>query len=144
MNCINYKNRYGDIFTFTKTEDGNILWQGPFEWVRCGYPNVYDKAYQAYLQDEPNHDHLLSLAEFKQVIHSYDFETALLSDIGKKYSSLLYSNKDVINMLDPSGGPYLCSCYNMGNIDESFEGMIIDEFKRVDEGYLIIIKKENE
>ena len=36
---IQYKNRYGDIFTFTKTEDGNILWQGNFEYIRYSYLN---------------------------------------------------------------------------------------------------------
>lgn len=142
MSCINYKNRYGDVFTFTKTEDGNIVWQGPFEWVRCGYPNVYDKAYQAYLQDEPNHDHLLNLEGFKKVIHFSDKGTLELSETGKKYSSLVYSNQDVIDMVDPSGGPFLNAWMNMGKFDSSFEGMVIDEFKSVPEGYLIIIKKE--
>tara|TARA_R110000772_G_scaffold55038_4_gene125621 strand:+ start:3951 stop:4319 length:369 start_codon:yes stop_codon:yes gene_type:complete len=31
-----YKNRYGDIYTFTKQEDGNVLMEGKFEWVRLG------------------------------------------------------------------------------------------------------------
>ena len=36
---IQYTNRYGDVFTFTRTEDGNILWQGNFEYVRYSYSN---------------------------------------------------------------------------------------------------------
>ncbi len=31
-----YRNRYGETFTFTKQEDGNVLWEGPFEYVRMG------------------------------------------------------------------------------------------------------------
>ena len=31
-----YKNRYGDVFTFTKQEDGNVLMEGKFEWMRAG------------------------------------------------------------------------------------------------------------
>ena len=26
-----YENRYGDVYTFTKQEDGNVLWEGNFE-----------------------------------------------------------------------------------------------------------------
>jgi hypothetical protein len=44
-------------------------------------------------------------------------------------------------MIDPSGGPYLHSGYDMGMFDESFKGMIAEEFKSVPEGYLIKIKK---
>lgn len=29
-----YKNRYGDIYTFTLQEDDNILWEGDFKWCR--------------------------------------------------------------------------------------------------------------
>ena len=29
-----YKNRYGDVFTFTKDDDHNILWEGNFEFCR--------------------------------------------------------------------------------------------------------------
>tara|TARA_R110000796_G_scaffold133705_1_gene249335 strand:+ start:48 stop:380 length:333 start_codon:yes stop_codon:yes gene_type:complete len=31
-----YTNRYGDVYTFTKQEDGNVLWEGPFEVIRAG------------------------------------------------------------------------------------------------------------
>ena len=41
---IEYKNRYGDVFTFTKQKDGSVLWEGNFEFARCGYPNVYKMA----------------------------------------------------------------------------------------------------
>ncbi len=44
-------------------------------------------------------------------------------------------------MVDPSGGPYMHSGYDMGMFDESFKGMIVKEFKSVPEGYLIIIEK---
>jgi hypothetical protein len=31
-----YRNRYGDIHTFTKQKDGNVLWEGDFEYIRSG------------------------------------------------------------------------------------------------------------
>jgi hypothetical protein len=33
---MNYTNRYGDVYTFTKQEDGNVLWEGKFEHMRAG------------------------------------------------------------------------------------------------------------
>jgi hypothetical protein len=44
-------------------------------------------------------------------------------------------------MIDASGGPYLHSGYDMGMFNESFKGMIVEEFKPAPEGYLLIIKK---
>jgi hypothetical protein len=44
-------------------------------------------------------------------------------------------------MIDPSGGPYLSAGQDMGGFSRSFNKMIIEEFKSVPEGYLIIIKK---
>ena len=31
-----YTNRYGDIYTFTKQDDGNVLWEGEFKHCRFG------------------------------------------------------------------------------------------------------------
>ena len=33
---MEYKNRYGDVYTFTKQEDGSVLMEGKFEWMRAG------------------------------------------------------------------------------------------------------------
>lgn len=33
---MEYRNRYGDVYTFTKQEDGNVLWEGDFEFMRSG------------------------------------------------------------------------------------------------------------
>lgn len=88
MSKIEYKNRYDDMFTFNKTEDGNILMEGPFTYMRIGC-----------------------------------------------------STASIITMIDPSGGPYLCEDRDMGYFDNSFKGMIIEQFKPTDKGYLIIIKK---
>jgi hypothetical protein len=140
MNCIKYKNRYGDVFTFTETEDGNVLWEGNFEYHRCSYPNVYMDAYQAYLNDEPHHDHLLTLNEFKEAIHEYDKETYESSALNKKYAALVYSDMKTIDMVDPSGGPYLSAGYDLGHLSDEFQGKVIQSFESVEKGYLIKIK----
>jgi hypothetical protein len=129
-----YTNRYGDKFTFTLLEDGNIQWGGNFEYVRTGYPNIYDEAYTAYQRDGGT----LTLEEFKEQIHAsiYDDKKQYLgqSEIGQKYSKLVYSNMDVMDMVDPSGGPYLSE--GMKILDKE-----IQEFKWNKEGFLIITKK---
>ena len=50
-NKIEFENRYRDIYTFSKTDGGDILFEGEFKWMRCGWPNVYDRAYEAYLKN---------------------------------------------------------------------------------------------
>lgn len=141
MTVVKYNNRYGDAFTFTKTEDGNILWEGNFEWCICGWPNNYDEAYSRYTEDGGT----LTLEEFKKEIHKaeYDSEGNYLGMSGyhKLYAHLIYSDKSIIDMVDPSGGPYLCENYGMEVFDKSFKGMFIQEFERTEIGYKIIIKK---
>lgn len=33
---VRYRNRYGDEYTFTKLENGDVLWEGDFEYMRSG------------------------------------------------------------------------------------------------------------
>ena len=140
MEKVEYSNRYNDVFTFSKTDDGNILFEGEFKWMRCSWPNVYDRAYEAYCMDIDD-DQVMTLGEFKTAVHEYDKETFKSTPLAKKYQGLVYSDTNKIDMIDPSGGPYMHSGYDMGMFDESFKGMIVEEFKSSPEGYLIIIKK---
>lgn len=128
-----YTNRYGDVFTFTPTEDGNILWEGNFKYLRCSWPNVYDDAYNEYKKDGGT----LSMKEFIEEIHEsiYDKNGRYVgpSEIGNLYRDLVYSDKDTISMVDPSGGPYLTR-------GMEFQGKVIDRFESVESGYKIILK----
>ena len=130
---IQIKNRYRDIYTFTKVEEG-ILWEGEFKWSRAGWPNNYDKAYEAYCNDEEDP---MPLDEFKDKVHSYNPNNFELRELGKKYVSLVHSD---LSMVDPSGGPYLTEGTDMRWINSVFEGMIIDYFVPHEKGYLIKIK----
>ena len=51
-----YENRYGDVFTFTKQEDGNVLWEGNFEFHRYGWPNNQDGTSNYNIIDEESND----------------------------------------------------------------------------------------
>lgn len=126
-----YSNRYGDKYTFTLLEDGNIQWDGEFRHCRMAWPNDYSKAYLAYL----NFGGEMNLKEFKEEVHRsiYDENDRYVGpcDIARVYGPLVKSNPDVISMVDPSGGPYLTE-------DMEFMGKIIKEFKSNETGFLII------
>jgi len=120
-------NRYGDEFVFTLLEDGNIQWEGNFQFVRMGWPNDYTQAFFEYVRDTGGG---INLEQFKELVHAYDDEKEEYV-IDRKYRELVGSRTGVINMVDPSGGPYLT---------EGMEimGKTIKEFKPNKEGYLII------
>ena len=42
--------------------------------------------------------------------------------------------------VDPSGGPFIQVGLDMGYIDESFDGQIVDGFEQTEKGYKILIK----
>jgi hypothetical protein len=134
---MEYTNRYGDKFTFEKTDDGHILWKGNFEYCRIGMPNDYTEAYNQYLHDNKHVQDLMSFNQFKDVVHEYDDETHKY--IYDKYIKLIKSIPDKISMVDPSGGPYLAEGMNLKLLDKSYNRMIIKEFEPHPEGYKIII-----
>lgn len=124
-----HTNRYGDVFTFTELEDGNIQMSGNFEYCRTGYANVYGPAYNQYEKDGGG----LSYTDFTKAVHDYDSEKG--EWVYPEYVKLVETDYDKINMLDPSGGPYLSAGMKlMGN-------RYIKEFKRNEDGWLIITEE---
>jgi len=138
MEKVVYKNRYGDIFTFELQEDGNILWSGNFEYCRFGMPNDYTRAYAEYLKDNIHIQSLMTLNQFKEVVHGWDDETHQY--FYDKYVRMVDSLRDEIDMIDPSGGCYISSGMDMGFLDKSFKGKIVKGFEKVGNGYKIIIQ----
>lgn len=139
-----YTNRYGDVYTFTKQEDGDVLWEGEFEHCRFGFPNVYKRAYQQYCKDTAAQGMLpMHIEDFKRDVHEMIYnenhEYVGPSGICAKYGHLVYSDTTSVNMVDPSGGPYLSTHTNLGERfdSEELKGLCISGFKRVDTGYMI-------
>ena len=130
---VEYINRYNDTFTFTLQEDGNILWEGEFEYCRFAWPNVYKDAYQAYRKDGGQ----MHIDEFKKAVHEYNNETFEYTPLAKQYGPLVYSDTKSICMVDPSGGPYISSGMDMGMFEDEFKGRIVSSFVDVETGYLI-------
>lgn len=132
-----YKNRYSDVFTFTEDDDHNILWEGNFEYCRIGMPNDYTKAYKEYLDDNSYSDHCMTLKQFKEEVHKYDDETHQYTY--DKYNRMVESLKDEIDMVDPSGGPYISRGMSLESF--GFKNYIVKDFKWVGTGYKIITEK---
>lgn len=134
---VTYINRYKDIYTFTPDNEGNILWEGPFEWCRIGWPNDYSKAYQQYFEDSdasPKIEFEAFKKEIEENFHNKDHFT-------HKYTMLVESNRNKIDMVDPSGGPYIKTGMDMGYFGKEFKGKIVEDFERVETGYKLLIKK---
>lgn len=130
-----YRNRYGDEYKFELMPNGNIMWTGKFEWCRWGVPNVYDKAYAKYQEDGGTE----SLLIFTKMVHEWDDEKDTYTETAKKYGQYVYSDNDTIDMVDPSGGPYIARGNDMGKyFSAEFAGKIVHSFKRHEEGYEIV------
>jgi len=125
---VNYRNRYGDEYTFTKQKDGTILWEGPFEHVRIGFPNVYKAAYQQFRKDGGQ----LNQHEFEEKVHEqiYDQDGNWLrkGPITEDYGSMVFSDTDNMNMVDPSGGPYIKQHMNLGQFGKELNGRCVSTF----------------
>ena len=132
---VKYENRYGDIHTFTLDEDKNVIWEGNFYHCRYSWPNVYKEAYQQYCKDVGSKgEHPMHIEEFKEEIHNYDPKTYKPSEIAEKYRSLVYSDTNTIDMVDPSGGPYMTSHLDLGSfLGEEFEGRCVRSFESLED-----------
>jgi hypothetical protein len=137
---MTYINRYGDAHHFDTMPNGNIKWTGNFEWHRCSWPNVYDKAYAQYVADGGTESELV----FKTLVHEWDNEAVSYTELAKKYMHLVYSDTESIDMVDPSGGPYIATGMDMGQFNEAFKGKKVTGFVplKSESGYEIVIKPE--
>jgi hypothetical protein len=130
-----YINRYKDTYIFTEDKNHDVLWKGNFEWCRFGMPNDYTRAYHAYCEDMGN---LLTMEEFKTAVHRYDDVKGeyVLSD---KYVKMVDCLKNEIEMVDPSGGPYISRGMRLDSF--GFKDYIVKDFKCIKSGYKIITEK---
>ena len=129
-----YKNRYKDEITFE--HKGNTVEMLGGSWFRYGWPNVYDRAYEKYVESalvdaglEGNQ--ILTQEEFEKILFITKDEDKYESNaLYKLFGKYIYSDTDTIDMVDPSGGPYITI------------GMNLKEFFRKDYQDLIITKIE--
>ena len=139
---VKYTNRYGDVYTFTKQEDGSVLWEGSFEHCRFGSSNDYKLAYQNYCKDVGSKGgHPMHIESFKEAIHEsvYDENDRYVgpSTIGKQYQKMVKSNP-WISMVDPSGGPFINEHSKLDIFGEELKGLCVQRFEPIETGYKII------
>lgn len=128
---MEYKNRYGDVFTFIELENGNIQWSGNFEYSRFGMPNDYSKAWEVFQKEYGGLDY----EEFKASVHTYDEEKR--EYVFKDLLPLITPRMGVINMVDASGGPFINQGMNMKLF--GLKG-IVKEFIENKDGYEIVVE----
>ena len=149
-----YTNRYRDAIVFERTNDNTVVMTGG-QYFRYGWPNKYDKAYEAYMEvveklEEPDYNLLVedveantirSFTETEFVVamenNLYDTETAKVNPTIKALWKHVYSDKDTIDMVDPSGGPYIKSGYDLKEMVGFPESFVIKSIKFGDNGSVI-------
>lgn len=135
---VDYKNRYGEIFTFTKISRYEILWEGPFKYTRCAYDNDYKDAFQRYVKDGGELELDMFIEEIHRSIFSGDTGKYIgPSEISRKYSSLVSVDFNSLYMVDPSGGPYIGKGSEMKNISKKFRNKIVQSIQPCQGGYLL-------
>jgi hypothetical protein len=98
-------------------------------------PNDYTRAYEEYCSEVQTP---MPLEEFKKAVHEYDPDIKEYR-LGYKYVSMVDTLTDEIDMIDPSGGPYITRGMPMDSF--GFKGYVVKDFKRIDTGYKIITEK---
>jgi hypothetical protein len=106
-------------------------------YFRYSWPNKYDVAYDKYLESAVVDAKLLGT----QMLTQEEFEKALYIDKGddsnwhknalyQLFGKYIYSDKDTIDMVDPSGGPYLTVGTNLKSFfGKDYENLIIESIE---------------
>lgn len=67
---MEYRNRYGDVYTFTKQEDGNVLWEGDFEFIRSG-DDFIDPSGGPYIRIGQMLSHIVYNDDFNVIVEGF-------------------------------------------------------------------------
>ena len=66
----NYRNRYGDNYKFTKQKDGNVLWEGDFEYIRAG-DDFIDPSGGPFIQIGQMLSHIIHDTDFNVIVEGF-------------------------------------------------------------------------
>ena len=122
-----YNNRYNDKIVFERR--GKTISITGHHFLRWGHPNVYDKAYEKYVESalidaELVGNQILTQEEFEGVLFATKDEDYYHSNaLCKLFGKHIYSDTKTIDMIDPSGGPYI----NVGSNLKMFFGKGCDD-----------------
>tara|TARA_R110000822_G_scaffold79038_1_gene189274 strand:+ start:589 stop:858 length:270 start_codon:yes stop_codon:yes gene_type:complete len=68
---MEYKNRYNDVYTFTKQEDGNVLMEGDFKWIRFG-DDFIDPSGGPFIKVGQMLSHIIYNDEFNVIVEGFE------------------------------------------------------------------------
>lgn len=134
-----YYNRYRTEITFEHTKNQVVMsGKGITSFMRYGFPNVYDKAYEKYVESavidaKLEGNQILTEEEFKEILFvTKDEDVSESNALLKMFGKYIYSDTKTIDMIDPSGGPYITRGSNLkyffeDGIDRIVEKIKIDE-----------------
>ena len=130
-----YYNRYKDKITFDR-KGKTVTMSGYSPYFRYSWPNVYDTAYEKYVESavvdaKLEGTQILTQEEFVEALHARKDEDEYgYNALYKLFGKYIYSNKDIIEMVDPSGGPYLSVGTNLKEFfGREYEDLIIESIK---------------
>ena len=130
-----YYNRYNDKITFDH-KGKTVTMSGYSPYFRYSWPNKYDVAYtkylaSAYLDAKLEQSQMLTQEEFEKVLYIDKDDTGWHNNaLYKLFGKYIYSDKDTIDMVDPSGGPYLSRGMNLKQFfGKGYEDLIIESIK---------------
>ena len=66
----NYRNRYGDNYKFTKQKDGNVLWEGDFEYIRSG-DDFIDPSGGPFIRIGQMLSHIIHDSDFNVIVEGF-------------------------------------------------------------------------
>ena len=145
-----YYNRHRDAIEFELRDENTITMTGG-KWMRYGWPNKYDVAYAHYLKKvdaltEPDYDLLVedieanclrpyTESEFEKAMQGnlHDYEERKAIPALKELWKHVYSDRSTYDMVDPSGGPYLCTGMDLGELIGFPQSFVIERISIQDE-----------
>lgn len=130
-----YYNRYRDKITFDH-KGKTVTMTGYSPYIRYSWPNKYDVAYtkylaSAYIDAKLEYDQMLTQEEFEEALYvTKDEDKSETNALLKLFGKYIYSDKDTIDMVDPSGGPYLTRGTNLKEFfGKDYQDLIIESIE---------------
>jgi len=68
---MEYNNRYNDVYTFTKQEDGSVLMEGKFKWGRAG-DDFIDPSGGPFIKVGQMLSHIIYDDEFNVIVDGFE------------------------------------------------------------------------
>jgi len=112
---VKYKNRYGDVYTFTKQEDSSVLWEGDFLMSRFGF----DKDSKDPIYVDPSGGPFIKVGQMLSHI-IYDDEFNVIVD-GFERVENGYLIKTIEHIVDPDDMSHLADTKIIGGIINTTE-----------------------